>query len=39
VRRGLPTARIMASTLGEQTTMMGALSLVLANKFAYASSI
>src|SRR4051812_35333635 len=39
VRRGLPTARIIASTLGEQTTLMGALSLVLANKFAYASSI
>jgi predicted NBD/HSP70 family sugar kinase len=39
VRRGLPTARIVASTLGEQTTLMGALSLVLANKFAYASSV
>ena len=39
VRRGLPTARIIASTLGEQTTLMGALSLVLANKFAYASAI
>lgn len=39
VRRGLPTARIIASTLGEQTTLMGALSLVLANKFAYSSSI
>jgi N-acetylglucosamine repressor len=38
VRRGLTTARIVASTLGEQTTLMGALSLVLANKFAYASS-
>jgi predicted NBD/HSP70 family sugar kinase len=39
VRRGLPTARIVASTLGEQTTLMGALSLVLANKFAYASLV
>jgi predicted NBD/HSP70 family sugar kinase len=39
VRRGLPTARIIASTLGEQSTLMGALSLVLANKFAYESSI
>jgi predicted NBD/HSP70 family sugar kinase len=39
VRRGLPTARIVASTLGEQTTLMGALSLVLADKFAYASSV
>ena len=39
VRRGLPTARIIASTLGEQATLMGALSLVLANKFAYASSV
>jgi predicted NBD/HSP70 family sugar kinase len=39
VRRGLPTARIVASTLGEETTLMGALSLVLADKFAYASSV
>jgi predicted NBD/HSP70 family sugar kinase len=29
-----PTARIMASTLGTQPTLMGALSLVLASKFA-----
>jgi predicted NBD/HSP70 family sugar kinase len=34
VRRGLPSARILASTLGEQPTLMGALSLVLASKFA-----
>ena len=39
VRRGLPTAHIIPSTLGEQTTLMGALSLVLAERFAYASSI
>jgi len=30
---GLPTTRIIASTLGAQPTLMGALSLVLANKF------
>ncbi|HJZ83400.1 MAG TPA: ROK family transcriptional regulator [Pyrinomonadaceae bacterium] len=34
VRRGLPSARILASTLGEDPTLMGALSLVLASKFA-----
>lgn len=34
VRRGLPSARILASTLGENPTLMGALSLVLASKFA-----
>ncbi|HEV2912504.1 MAG TPA: ROK family transcriptional regulator [Pyrinomonadaceae bacterium] len=38
IRRGLPSARIIASTLGEQPTLMGALSLVLANKFASASA-
>jgi predicted NBD/HSP70 family sugar kinase len=31
---GLPAARVIASTLGEQPTLMGALSLVLAAKFA-----
>lgn len=36
VRRGLPSARILPSTLGEQPTLMGALSLVLASKFAAA---
>jgi N-acetylglucosamine repressor len=36
IRRGLPSARIMASTLGDTPTLMGALSLVLANKFASA---
>ena len=36
IRRGLPSARIMASTLGDPPTLMGALSLVLANKFASA---
>ncbi len=35
--RGLPPARIIASTLGEQPTLMGALSLVLASKFASVS--
>ncbi|MER3427763.1 MAG: hypothetical protein C4334_06640 [Pyrinomonas sp.] len=34
IRRGLPSARIMPSTLGDQPTLMGALSLVLARKFA-----
>lgn len=34
IRRGLPSARIIASTLGDPPTLMGALSLVLANKFA-----
>ena len=34
IRRGLPSARITASTLGDQPTLMGALSLVLASKFA-----
>jgi glucokinase len=35
VRRGLPLASIVASTLGESTTMMGAFSLVLSPKFTY----
>jgi predicted NBD/HSP70 family sugar kinase len=34
-----PTARIMASTLGTQPTLMGALSLVLASKFASVATI
>ncbi|MCU1266918.1 MAG: hypothetical protein JWM21_3236 [Acidobacteria bacterium] len=33
VRRGLPTARIVPSTLGSNPSLVGALSLVLANKF------
>jgi predicted NBD/HSP70 family sugar kinase len=36
VRRGLPSARILPSTLGEDPTLRGALSLVLAGKFAAA---
>jgi predicted NBD/HSP70 family sugar kinase len=36
VRRGLPSARILPSTLGENPTVRGALSLVLASKFAAA---
>lgn len=36
VRRGLPPAGILPSTLGEQPTLRGALSLVLAGKFAAA---
>ncbi len=34
VRRGLPSALIMPSILGDHPTLMGALSLVLARKFA-----
>lgn len=34
IRRGLPAAPIIPSTLGEQPALMGALSLVLAHKFA-----
>jgi predicted NBD/HSP70 family sugar kinase len=34
VRRGLPSAHIMPSVLGDQPTLMGAISLVLARKFA-----
>ena len=36
VRRGLPSARILPSTLGENPTLRGAISLVLASKFAAA---
>jgi N-acetylglucosamine repressor len=36
VRRGLPSARILPSTLGAKPTLRGALSLVLASKFAAA---
>ena len=35
--RGLPPAQIIASTLGEQPTLMGALSLVLITKFTHVS--
>jgi predicted NBD/HSP70 family sugar kinase len=35
--RGLPPAQIIASTLGEQPTLMGALSLVLTTKFTHVS--
>ncbi|HEY0080254.1 MAG TPA: ROK family transcriptional regulator [Pyrinomonadaceae bacterium] len=38
IRRGLPSARIVASTLGDQPTLMGALSLVLARKFGLAQT-
>ena len=34
--RGFPSTPIMVSTLGTQPTLMGALSLVLASKFASA---
>ncbi len=36
IRRGLPSARILPSTLGPKPTLRGALSLVLASKFASA---
>jgi len=35
--RGLPSTRIIDSTLGPEPTLMGALSLVLASKFASVS--
>ena len=35
IRRGLPSARIAASTLGDQPTLMGAISLGLTRKFAF----
>ncbi len=38
VRRDLPPPVILASTLGENPTLLGALSLVLAQKFASANS-
>jgi predicted NBD/HSP70 family sugar kinase/biotin operon repressor len=38
VRRGLPSAKILPSTLGERPTLRGALSLVLASKFAATSA-
>jgi predicted NBD/HSP70 family sugar kinase len=36
IRRGLPSSKILPSTLGEMPTLRGALSLVLAGKFAAA---
>src|SRR4030095_14980788 len=36
VRRGLPSARILPSSLESQPALMGALSLVLAGKFSAA---
>ena len=39
VRRGLPSARILRSTLNGDPTLMGALSLVLASKFAGAAAV
>lgn len=35
VRRGLPSSRIVPSTLQDSATLMGALSLVLARKFSF----
>ncbi|HET6891389.1 MAG TPA: ROK family protein, partial [Pyrinomonadaceae bacterium] len=35
--RGLPSTKIIASTLGPEPTLMGAISLVLASKFASVS--
>ena len=35
--RGLPSTQIIASTLGQQPNLLGAISLVLANKFAFVS--
>jgi hypothetical protein len=36
VRRGLPSAKILPSTLGDKPALRGALSLVLVSKFAAA---
>ncbi|MBA2340835.1 MAG: ROK family transcriptional regulator [Pyrinomonadaceae bacterium] len=38
VRRGLPSVSVLPSTLGEQPTLMGAVSLILARKFASAAA-
>ena len=38
IRRGIPSTLILPSTLGKNPTLMGALSLVLASKFAAASA-
>ncbi len=37
VRQGLPKTKLLASSLGDQPTLIGSLSLVLAKKFASAS--
>src|SRR5205085_7536327 len=39
IRRDLPSARITRSTIGDRASLMGALSLVLANKFASVEAI
>ena len=39
IRRDLPTARITRSTIGDRASLMGALSLVLANKFASVAAL
>jgi predicted NBD/HSP70 family sugar kinase len=39
VRRDLPAARITPSTIGDEASLMGALSLVLADKFAPVAAI
>ncbi|HEX8723322.1 MAG TPA: ROK family transcriptional regulator [Pyrinomonadaceae bacterium] len=39
VRRDLPPARVTRSTIGDQASLMGALSLVLADKFAPVAAI
>ncbi|HEX8502406.1 MAG TPA: ROK family transcriptional regulator [Pyrinomonadaceae bacterium] len=39
VRRDLPAARVTPSTIGDEASLMGALSLVLADKFAPVAAI
>jgi predicted NBD/HSP70 family sugar kinase len=39
IRRDLPVARITPSTIGAEASLMGALSLVLADKFAPVAAI
>jgi glucokinase len=39
IRRDLPAARLTPSTIGDEASLMGALSLVLADKFAPVAAI
>ena len=39
VRRDLPFTRIIPSTIGDRASLMGALSLVLADKFASVAAV
>jgi hypothetical protein len=39
VRRDLPFTRIIPSTIGDRASLMGAVSLVLADKFASVAAV